>query len=128
MFLYLVIGLDQLLPTGGVDFENPKSCFVGKDVSFDTVAPNRIHIGEGCTITTRVILTHYYEYKTGKWFLGDVVIGNNVFIGANSVITKPVVIGDGALIGAGSVVTKNIPNNEVWAGNPAHFICKIEKY
>ena len=31
------------------------------------------------------------------------------------------------MIGAGSVVTKDIPDNEVWAGNPAHFIKKLEK-
>lgn len=48
--------------------------------------------------------------------------GNNVEIFANSVIIGDVHIGDNATIGAGSVVTKDIPANEVWAGNPAHFI------
>ena len=53
-------------------------------------------------------------------------IGNCVFIGGGSIILKGVTIGDCAVVGAGSVVTKNIPANEVWAGNPAHFIKKIE--
>lgn len=52
----------------------------------------------------------------------EIKIGDNVFIGANSIILKGVVIGDGSVIGAGSVVTKNIPPNQIWAGNPAKFI------
>ena len=51
-----------------------------------------------------------------------IVIGNDVFVGANSIILKGVIIGDRAVIGAGSVVTKDIKNNEIWAGNPAKFI------
>jgi len=53
-----------------------------------------------------------------------VSIGNNVFIGAHSTILKGVSIGDNSIIGACSVVTKNIPENEIWAGNPAKFIKK----
>ena len=51
-----------------------------------------------------------------------VKIGNNVFVGAHSTILKGVSIGDNAMIGACSVVTKNVPENEIWAGNPAKFI------
>ena len=50
---------------------------------------------------------------------------DNVFIGAKTIITKPVTIGQGAVIGAGSVVTKDIPPYEIWAGVPARFIKKI---
>lgn len=56
----------------------------------------------------------------------EVRIGNNVFIGAHSLILKGVHIGDNAIIGAGSVVTKNVPENEIWGGNPARFITKVE--
>jgi acetyltransferase-like isoleucine patch superfamily enzyme len=49
----------------------------------------------------------------------SVFIGDNVFIGAHSIILKGVIIGDNAIIGAGSVVTKSIQSNEIWAGNPA---------
>lgn len=54
----------------------------------------------------------------------EIIIGNDVFVGANSIVLKGVTIGDRAIIGAGSVVTKNIPADEVWAGNPARFIKK----
>ena len=47
-----------------------------------------------------------------------VIIGDDVFIGANSIIMKGVSIGNRAVIGAGSVVTKSIPEDEIWGGNP----------
>ena len=48
-----------------------------------------------------------------------IVIGNNVWVGANSVILDGVTIADGAVIGAGSVVTKNAEANGIYIGNPA---------
>ena len=56
-----------------------------------------------------------------------VVIGNNSFIGAHSIILKGVSIGENSIIGAGSVVAKSIPPREIWAGNPARFIKKTSK-
>lgn len=49
-------------------------------------------------------------------------IGNNVFIGCNSIILKGVTIGDNSTIGAGSVVVNDVPANSVVAGNPAKVI------
>ncbi len=56
-----------------------------------------------------------------------VVIEHDAFIGAQCIILKGVTIGACSIVGAGSVVTKNIPPNEIWAGNPARFIRKIQK-
>ena len=51
-----------------------------------------------------------------------VVLCDNVFIGAHSIILKGVTIGENSIVGAGSVVTKSIPANQMWGGNPAKFI------
>ena len=54
-----------------------------------------------------------------------ITIGDDVFIGAKSIILKGVTIGPKSIVGAGSVVSHNIPEGEVWAGNPARFIKKV---
>ncbi|WP_309600814.1 acyltransferase [Emticicia fluvialis] len=56
----------------------------------------------------------------------SVTIEDNVFIGAHSTILKGVRIGKNSIVGACSVVSKSIPENEIWAGNPAKFIKKIQ--
>lgn len=70
------------------------------------------------------MLSHYLDNtKSGvHWLHGKIKIEEDVFIGANSIITKPLTIGKGSIIGAGSVVTKDIPPYQIWAGNPARYI------
>jgi acetyltransferase-like isoleucine patch superfamily enzyme len=53
---------------------------------------------------------------------GNVIIGNDVWIGNNAIILSGVTIGNGAIIGAGSVITKDVPCYAIYAGNPAKFI------
>ena len=53
---------------------------------------------------------------------GDIVLGNDVWIGRESVIMPGVKIGDGAIVASYSVVTKDIPPYTVYGGNPARFI------
>ncbi len=53
---------------------------------------------------------------------GDIVIGNDVWIGRESIIMPSVKIGDGAIIAAYSVVVKDVPAYTVYGGNPAKFI------
>ena len=60
--------------------------------------------------------------ETGQVHCAPVVIGNNVFVGARSIILKGVTIGDGAVIGAGSVVAKDVPAHTLAAGNPARVV------
>ncbi len=54
-----------------------------------------------------------------------VTIRGNAFIGASCIILKGTVIGRNSIIGAGSVVTGNVPDNQLWAGNPARFIRQL---
>ena len=55
-------------------------------------------------------------------------IGDNVWIGMNSVILPEVIIGDNVIIGANSVVTKNIPSNTIAFGSPAIVVAKKDEY
>lgn len=55
-----------------------------------------------------------------------IYIGDYVFIGARCIICKGVSIGEKSIVAAGSVVTTNIPEGEMWGGNPAQFIKKID--
>lgn len=68
----------------------------------------------------RNTLTDAINAKTGA-----IIIGDDVFIGTRSIVTKGVSIGNKSIVAAGSVVAKNIPENEIWGGNPAKFIKKI---
>nr|WP_296959517.1 acyltransferase [uncultured Mediterraneibacter sp.] len=67
-------------------------------------------------------LDYYKRNSEGGGITSPVNIGDGVFIGANCIVLKGVRIGKRAIIGAGSVVTKDIPQDEVWAGNPARKI------
>jgi acetyltransferase-like isoleucine patch superfamily enzyme len=115
---------------GGVSIQNPKKTFIGKEVEFDTNYPEDIVIEEGVTLTLRcIIVTHFVEIDDNQhrhYSRGKVIIKKNAYIGANTIICKPVTIGEGAIVGAFSVITKDIPPYEVWAGNPARFIRKRE--
>jgi acetyltransferase-like isoleucine patch superfamily enzyme len=113
----------------GVDIKRGRGTRMGVN-HFDTCFPQGIHIGRGTVITSGcLLLTHFYDFEQEphNYFRGEIEIGENVYVGTNVLIVKPVSIGDGAVIGAGSVVTKNIPANEVWAGVPAKFIKKRKK-
>ena len=110
---------------GGVKIMDPKHTFVGTDVDWDTVHSEKIIIESGVRLTARTcILTHFINPQNGDYTCGEVRIKRNAFIGTGTIITKPVTIGERAIVGAGSIVTKNIPDDEVWAGNPARFIRK----
>lgn len=99
--------------------------------SMKIVIGSNVKIGGG----TRIFDTdfHSLEYLSRRSAITDglsakqspVIIGDDVFIGANCIIGKGVKIGDRSIIAAGSVVTKSIPPDEIWGGNPAKFLKKI---
>lgn len=71
-------------------------------------------------------LNAVYEEKCVP-LLGTIEIGNNVVIGANSIIMPNVKIEDNSVIAAGSVVTKDVAKNTVVGGNPAKKICGLDE-
>lgn len=90
-----------------------------------------ITIGDNVTLAPRVhVLAHDAStcHHLGYARIGRVDIGDNVFVGADTVVLPGVSIGDNSIIGANSTVTKNIPANVVAAGNPAKVICSIDEY
>lgn len=90
-----------------------------------------IEIGENVTLAPRVhILCHDASTKQfiGYTKIGRVSIGDNVFIGAESVVLPNVTIGSNVVIGANSTVTHDIPDNSVAVGSPAKVICSLDAY
>lgn len=90
-----------------------------------------ISIGDNVALAPNVhILAHDGSTKhlMGYTKIGKVNIGNNVFVGAETVILPNVNIGDNCIIGAGSVVTKDIESGYVVAGNPAKVVMTVEEY
>ena len=117
----------KFLKMGGVNLKGRALVYGGTLI--DTVAPDKIFIGNNVAITAGTkILTHYLDptSKGRRFRIGEVHIEDDVFIGVNVVICNSVTIGQGAIIGAGSIVTKDIPPYQVWAGNPAKFIKERE--
>lgn len=103
----------------------------------DESYPWMLSIGDHVRICQGVILlAHDYAWsvlkvaKQGRILgaSGRVTIGNNVFIGMNTIVTRGITIGNHVIIGAGSVVTKDCQDNGVYAGNPARRIAELDDY
>lgn len=90
-------------------------------VMMDTMFPERITIGKNTIIGyNTTILAH--EYLIDEYRLGDVVIGDEVMIGANTTILPGVTIGDRAVISAGTLVHRDVPAGAFVGGNPMQVI------
>ena len=95
------------------------------DAAKVTIGSN-VFIGPGVHIYTATHPTNAVERQTVE-FVKPVSIGNDCWIGGNSVLCPGITIGDGVTIGAGSVVTKDIPENSLAVGNPARVIKKLKE-
>ena len=135
--LYNPIGRNQrcLLSVGS----NAK-LIIGDNVGISSsaiICQKNIEIGNNVRIGGNTIIYdtdfHSLNYKertalpekTNNIRRKPIYIGDNVFIGGHSIILKGVTIGKNSIIAASSVVSKDIPENEIWGGNPAVFLKKI---
>lgn len=97
--------------------------------------PFLIKIGDRVTVTSGVqFITHdgstwLIRDKSGRRYkFAPIKIGNDVFIGVNSIILPGVSVGNRCVIGAGSVVTRSIPDNSVAVGSPAKVISSFDDF
>jgi len=125
-----------------------KNAIIGNNcnINFNVFIENDVVIGNNVTVKSGVQLWDGMIVEDNVFIGPNVTFTNDKFprskqhpdmfqktivkkgasIGAGSVILCGIQIGENAMIGAGSVVTKNVPANELWIGNPAKFIRKID--
>jgi len=100
-------------------------------------------ICEGVTIHNNVFVGHNVTFINDRypgatnpngglqteedWVVVPTIVEDNVSIGSSVTILCGITIGAGAVIGAGSVVTKDVPQGEIWAGNPAGLLKNVKK-
>lgn len=107
-------GLSGTVVCAAVEVSIGKRCLIGSDVMiFDT------------DFHALVPLPRRYLNVAWNEISSPVYIGDDVFIGARSIVCKGVTIGNGSVVGAGSVVTRDIPAMKVAAGNPARVIGEV---
>ncbi|HCG7972811.1 TPA: acyltransferase [Vibrio parahaemolyticus] len=126
-----------LLKKNGLKFKG-KPRYISPRSKFDL--SSQIILGERIVISHNVILlTHDYSITTALRSQGyqmssdlairkSINIGSNVFIGMNAILLPGTHIGNNVIIGAGSVVTGSIPDNSVVAGNPACTIRRMNEH
>lgn len=93
----------------------------------DIFVGNNVLFGPNVTVSAGTHPIHPELRSKQAQYNIPIHIGNNVWIGANSVILPGVNIGDNSVIGAGSIVTKDIPSNVVAVGNPCRVLREINE-
>lgn len=108
-------------------YRNLLNMKVGKKTAFalmvmpDVMFPEKISVGANSIVGyNTTILAH--EYLIKEYRIGEVKIGDNVMIGANSTILPGVKIGDNAIVSAGTLVHKDVPDGSFVGGNPMKVI------
>lgn len=111
-------------------------CFIENDVVIgnNVTVKCGVQVWDGITLEDDVMVGSnvtftndmYPKSKNEDWKLLRTKVCKGASIGAGAVILPGLTIGEGAMIGAGSVVTKDVPAGELWIGNPARFMRKID--
>lgn len=119
-------------PLGGAkNIEIGKGTFINSDVRFG-VPNDKVSIGKNVQVGPRVMfetVNHGLVYEPGKGrgtWTKPIVIEDEVWIGAASIVTQGVTIGKGAVIAAGALVNKDVAPNTIVGGIPAKYIRNTE--
>lgn len=102
------------------------STYIGKNVCVNAL----VKIGSGVILNTNAVIEHECEIDDlvhiapSATLAGNVKVGRASFLGANSVCKQNITIGNNCTVGAGSTLVKNMPDNEIWIGNPAKKFIK----
>lgn len=103
-----------------IDISRPALITIGNNIDINTNFQMLTH--DWCSFVFRL---KYADFINSS---GRIVLGNNIYIGTNVTILKGVKVGDNVIIGANSLVTRDIPSNSVAAGVPCKIICSIDEY
>tara|TARA_B100000085_G_scaffold147730_1_gene134471 strand:- start:289 stop:831 length:543 start_codon:yes stop_codon:yes gene_type:complete len=96
------------------------------------MAAEKIKIGDACMIAHGAYISDadwhgIYDRAQPVGKTEPVILKDNVWIGDSAIICKGVTIGKNSIIGAGAVVTKDVPDNSIYAGNPAKLVKKLDQ-
>lgn len=125
-----------LLRKHGIKVGEHCAFFDPRSLTIDVTRPHLLSIGNYVVVTSGVtILAHDYsrvvfcnhQFYSNVGEARETIIGDNVFIGMNSIVLMGARIGNNSIVGAGSVVSGSFPDNSVIAGNPAKLICTLEQ-
>lgn len=127
---------NEILKDAGIEVGKGTIFYDPNSMSIDRERPWMLKIGSYCKITKgTIILTHDYSRSVLRRVYGDIIgeagqtiIGDNCFIGMNSIILMGSKIGNNVIVGAGSVVSGEFPDNCVIAGNPAKIIRTLDEH
>lgn len=118
---------------GGVKFKNINKCWIGMFNHLDGYDPSMIYIGENVNISYKVIwVTHFDPTKSIqnhiiKNYKKKIIIQDNVFVGAGSVLCPGITLENNCFVSTGSVVKSDVKSFEIVSGNPAQKIDILKK-
>ena len=133
LIFYKILGPNKVAKRLGVKMgENCvlRSSYFGSEPYLIEMGDN-VQTTRGVTFITHdslsVIRVKYPEYKNADLF-GKIIIGDNVFVGSQSIVLRGTTIEDNVIIGAGSLVKGHLKSDSVYAGVPAKYICSLDDY
>lgn len=99
--------------------------YMGRDCLFDEEAPELITIGDGVTISSRVIIA---THDAWRHVAAPVHIRDKAFVGIGAILMPGITLGEGSVVAAGAVVTKSVEPRTIVGGSPARVIRSLEDH